>query len=121
MPRVNVDKVVFDTKIGKEYKFTELEELCFDFGMEVEIKEEEDANTKKSKEIYIFETAANRPDLLSCEGIVAALNVYLGKTAQPEFIITNKDSEKQRIVVKKATEQIRPFVVGCILRDITFD
>lgn len=47
--------------------------------MEVEEENVEDPKTKKVTENYIFETAANRPDLLSTEGIVSALLVFLGK------------------------------------------
>ena len=41
--------------------------------MEVEIQDEIDPKTEQNtSESYVFETAANRPDLLSTEGIVNA-------------------------------------------------
>ncbi|KRX03405.1 putative DNA binding domain [Pseudocohnilembus persalinus] len=119
MPKVAVPVNTFDKLLKQKYELKDLEQICFDYGMEVEIESEEDSVTKKITQKYVFETAANRPDLLCGEGIANALNVYLGLCEQPVYKYAEVQ-QKQKIVVKKNTDQVRPFVVAAILRDITF-
>ena len=80
--------------------------MCFQFGIEFEEvdvveKEEEkkeekaaDKKKKKKKEAkkeYSFEVAANRPDLLSIEGLTIALGVYLGLKSVPNYKVVNPE------------------------------
>lgn len=71
MPIVSVNIENFFKKLGKKLSFKELEELCFEYGIEVEEKEVAKKNKKSGKEEkvkeYAFEVGANRPDLLSVE------------------------------------------------------
>jgi phenylalanyl-tRNA synthetase beta chain len=74
-----------------------------------------------SKEIvYKIEVAANRYDLLCLEGISEALRAYLGISKAPRYNV-KKPENPIRIVVKPETASVRPYVVGCVLRNITFD
>jgi phenylalanyl-tRNA synthetase beta chain len=74
-----------------------------------------------SKEIvYKIEVAANRYDLLCLEGISEALRAYLGISKAPRYNVKKPDTPI-RIVVKPETASVRPYVVGCVLRNITFD
>lgn len=60
--------------------FKELDDLCFDFGIELEKGVNDD-----DVEIYKFEVAANRYDLLSVEGLALAIGVYLGLREHPNI------------------------------------
>lgn len=75
----------------------ELEKICFDYGMEYEIKKAEEEGNQDE---YIFETAANRPDLLSFEGILAGLKVFLGISETPNYTLKPATT---KIVVKQST------------------
>ena len=54
------------------------------------------------------------------EGLVLGLDVFLGKSKFPDFKRIDPPNPIT-ITVEDPTQQIRPFVVGCVLRDITFD
>jgi len=58
--------------------------------------------------------------MLCEEGIALQLNIFRGKEI-PKFRLVDVPEEKMlRIVVNKETAQVRPFVAGAVLRDITF-
>lgn len=123
MPTVTVDIDSFFSRLGKKLTFKELEELCFDFGIEVEEKDIAGSvsgkNAKaKVKKQYAFEVGANRPDLLCLETLSLSLGVFLGTRKLPVFSVKSAE-KKERIIVKPNCKQIRPFVVGCILRNVT--
>ena len=72
--------------------------------------------------VYKVEVAANRYDLLCLEGIAAAFRAYLEVEALPRYAIKAPASGKlEQIIVKPEVAEVRPYVVGCVLRDITFD
>ena len=114
----------------------DFEQLCFDFGIELDdvtserqMKEKEVGSASKeeisklSDEIlYKIEIPANRYDLLCEEGLGRALSIFLEKQSTPTFSIDNShvNNNLLKIVVKKETSQIRKFVVGAVLRNITF-
>ena len=75
----------------------------------------------KTEEVYKIEVAANRYDLLCLEGIAAAFRAYLGKGALPRYAIKNSSEQLLEINVKSETASVRPAVVGCVLRNISFD
>ena len=64
MPTVNIYPAYFFKLLGRTYTYEELDEICFDFGIELE-----EGKDDKDFKIYKFEVAANRYDLLSAEGI----------------------------------------------------
>lgn len=72
--------------------------------------------------LYKIEIPANRYDLLCVEGISRALRVFLGIDNAPVYRVITPPADKiLRIVQKKETLSIRPFVVGAILRNVTFN
>ena len=110
----------------------EFEDLCFDFGVELEhgsaeemqmnrVDGEGNAVDLSNEYVYKIEVAANRYDLLCVEGIASAFRVYLGLETLPRFAIKNASDDLQEIIVKPETAAVRPCVVGCVLRDIRFD
>jgi len=89
MPNVNVLRSELFSKLGRTYTEDEFEDLCFEFGVELEHGTAEEMQMNRvdgdgtaidlSKEyVYKIEVAANRYDLLCIEGIAKALRVYLG-------------------------------------------
>uniref|UniRef100_A0A7S2WJX4 phenylalanine--tRNA ligase n=1 Tax=Mucochytrium quahogii TaxID=96639 RepID=A0A7S2WJX4_9STRA len=119
MPTVGLEKELLFKGLGREYTEEEFDQLCFDFGIELdEVVEEE------GKEVYKIDIPANRYDLLCLEGLVRSLRVFLGLEAAPVFKQITPDAatrEKTKMTVKSATGQIRPFVVCAILRNLKMD
>lgn len=60
----------------------------------------------------------NRPDLLTEATLVRTFKIYLEQIETPELKLT---PAKLSITVDPSVKQIRPFVVGAVLRNITFD
>jgi len=116
MPKVHVNKKFFYKSLGvpeAEFSLKKLEDLCFDFGIEFEEEAE-------NPEEIIFEVPANRYDLVCAEGIASALGAFIGSKKPPVYKIKN-GATTHTMKVTKSTQEIRPFVVAAILRDITFD
>lgn len=107
----------------------EFDELCFEFGIELdEVTTEKrqvlnmaggnaDVANLSDEVIYKIEIPANRYDLLCLEGLVDALRVYKGKapmpsvTVKPGPLVMNVDA---------SVNAIRPYIVCAVLRDIKF-
>ncbi|EGR27777.1 phenylalanyl-tRNA synthetase beta chain, putative [Ichthyophthirius multifiliis] len=124
MPTVTVNIDNFNKKLGKNLDFNDLENLCFDFGIEVEKREVTKKNKKTNQDEvtleYAFEVGANRPDLLSVETLSLALGTFIGTRKMPKYTIKNVKN-REKIIVKENCKKIREFVVGCVLRNVTFD
>ena len=102
MPTVALDKDQFFTHLGRTYTDDEFDELCFEFGVELdeitsEREEAEKSSTVKlSKQqiaelsenvIYKIDIPANRYDLLCVEGLCRGLRIFLGDQDAPEYSI----------------------------------
>jgi phenylalanyl-tRNA synthetase beta chain len=133
MPNVNVLKKELMQYIGKQFTDDQFIDLCFEFGLEIEIDNAAEFNMTRvddqggaidiSKEtVYKLEVAANRYDLLCLEGFAQAIKAYLGIAPIPKLSIKNqRPGGLERIIVKAETQEVRPFVVAAILRNIKFD
>jgi phenylalanyl-tRNA synthetase beta chain len=138
MPTVALSRTALFTHLGRTYTDSAFDELCFEFGVELdEITSEREEATKSStvklsKEqlanlseevIYKIDVPANRYDLLCIEGISRSLRVFLGDMDAPTYTILppSCESSSTMTVVQSTTSTIRPFVVCAILRDVTFD
>jgi phenylalanyl-tRNA synthetase beta chain len=143
MPVVSVKSSRLFHKLGRSYTEEEFQELCFQFGIELDevtserkmkMKEREGAaggakldkkvlqelEQYSDEEIYKIEIPANRYDLLCEEGIVRALRIFLQLEKTPKFSVKNP-SQLLVMNVKKETKQIRPFVVCAVLRNVKMD
>jgi len=133
MPTLAVERNVLFEHLGRSYSDEEFDELCFEFGVELDeiTSERQEATksvtTKLSKKelselssaiIYKIDVPANRYDLLCVEGLSRALKVFLGDLEAPTYQIMEGNLEMT--VVKNNTDIIRPLVVCAVLRDITF-
>ncbi|KAI9296076.1 phenylalanyl-tRNA synthetase beta subunit [Neoconidiobolus thromboides FSU 785] len=132
MPTVNVDKQDLYQILGKEYTSKEFEELCFEFGIELEedtslfeMAAKEKGSTLKAeglseRPLLKIDIPANRYDLLCIEGISRALSIFLGRSKLPEYKLVPPSGPMIQLKNHPETAQIRPYVLGAVLRDITF-
>nr|DAD35172.1 TPA_asm: hypothetical protein HUJ06_005812 [Nelumbo nucifera] len=133
MPTVSVGRDRLFEALGRTYTQEEFEELCFDFGVELDDVTTEKAVIRKEKHleeeagedeevIYKIEVPANRYDLLCLEGLAQALRIFMGLDEIPKYIVSNIPSESLlKMHVKPETSLIRPYVVCAVLRGVTFD
>ena len=97
---MNLNRDRLFAALGKTYTEEEFDELCFEFGIELdEVTSEREMNSKflgdkagetssesaSDEVIYKIDIPANRYDLLCHEGISKALNVFLGRCPSPTF------------------------------------
>ncbi|KAG1175551.1 hypothetical protein G6F70_004012 [Rhizopus microsporus] len=131
MPTVNVDKLALFEALGRNYTSQEFFELCFRFGIELEEDSSEKEIAEKSgakdtgnvpeRPTLKIDIPANRYDLLCQEGLARALRVFEGKAKPPTYkIVKPADGKLQQLYVQPSTQQIRPYIVAAILRNITF-
>ncbi len=143
MPTLSVqrDQLFKQLGVGPEYTEKDFDELCFDFGIELDevttereikaksraadVAEVEEANGhSKIRDddvvIYKIDIPANRYDLLCIEGLVRALRVFKGQQDPPEYRLKEPEA-RQRMIVRSETSQIRPYVVCAVLRGIQWD
>ncbi|MBN3286527.1 SYFB ligase, partial [Polyodon spathula] len=110
----------------------EFDELCFEFGLELdEITSEKDIISKEQGDVkaegasdvilYKIDVPANRYDLLCLEGLVRGLQVFKERTEAPRYKRVNPvDGEPQRLIITEETALVRPHAVAAVLRNITF-
>lgn len=106
MPTVAVDRDELFERLGKVYHQEDFEDLCFQFGVELDdvLTEAEASNLRGLTEsttggaidaasggrvLYYIAIPANRTDLLCIEGIARAFNVFLGRIPTPVYRIDN--------------------------------
>lgn len=126
MPTITVDKAALFEALGRKYTTDEFDELCFDFGIELdedtELTERPVIDGKQEPPQLKIEIAANRYDMLCFEGIQLMLNIFNGRVKAPQYTLkAPPNGEIQTITVSKDTARIRPYVSGAILRNVKFD
>jgi len=112
MPTVSVHRDSLFKALNQTYTDETFDELCFEFGIELDDVVEEEGEV-----VYKIDIPANRYDLLCIQGIAQALNTFRQKCTYPVY---EKISAGHKIVVKKSAEEIRPYVVAAVLKDISF-
>ncbi|ERN15392.1 phenylalanine--tRNA ligase beta subunit, cytoplasmic [Amborella trichopoda] len=135
MPTVSIGRDCLFEELGRTYTQEEFEELCFDFGIELDdvttekaiirkekhLKEEEGADGDEEV-IYKIEVPANRYDLLCLEGLAQALRIFVGSQQTPTYTLADVPvSSMHKIYIRPETARIRPYIVCAVLRGITFD
>lgn len=124
MPTIAVDKASLYKELGREYTTEEFDELCFEFGIELDEDTTDQPRpivdgVQEPAQLKI-EIPANRYDMLCFEGIALNLKVFLQRTKLPNFTL-KAPAQLQTLTVKPDTARIRPLVIGAILRNITFN
>lgn len=135
MPVVTVARDRLFAALGKRYSEADFEELCFEYGIELDDvttqeeilrkqhhTQEDAASTAVEEVLYKIDVPANRYDMLCLEGIARALNIFLGRIST----ITYNSSlapgrQRQHLTVRPETALVRPFIVCAVLRGVTFD
>ncbi|KAH8653363.1 phenylalanyl-tRNA synthetase [Xylariales sp. PMI_506] len=125
MPTISVDKYDLFKALGQKYTTDEFEELCFEFGIELDEDTENDerpiVNGVQEPPQLKIEIPANRYDMLCFEGIALMLNIFRGKQATPNFrLLKPASGAMETITVSQDTLKVRPLVAGAILRNIKF-
>ncbi|OLL24583.1 Phenylalanine--tRNA ligase beta subunit [Neolecta irregularis DAH-3] len=123
MPTVSVDKADLYSALGKQYSTAEFEELCFDFGIELDQDTSlADPATKGLPErpALKIEVPANRYDLLCFEGIARALNTFVGREKPADYTFTEPKEKPLQLIIHQSTAAIRPYAAAAVLRGITF-
>lgn len=120
LPRASTDRIL------TRYTTEEFEDLCFEFGIELDgDTENEDrpvVNGVRAPPELMIEIPANRYDMLCFEGIALNLNVFLGRKELPKYrVVEPKYPEQNVIKVSPETAKVRPLVAGAVLRNIKFD
>ena len=76
MPTIGVDRDQLMKALGQSMTEDDFDELCFEFGLELdEVVKEDDGK----RETYKIEVGANRYDLLCLEGLVRNLLIFQNK------------------------------------------
>jgi len=120
MPTIGIEDKQLFRALGRQYTEKEFDQLCFDYGLELdEVVTEKIEGSSEEKIIYKIDIPANRYDLLCLEGLARALLIFQGKLQVPSYTRL-KSSSSQLMVVHPSTRQIRPFVVCATLRGVTF-
>lgn len=119
MPTIPVDKADLYELLGREYTTQEFDELCFDFGIELDEDTTDECIGDERPQLKI-EVPANRYDMLCIEGIAQALNEFLGNAEAPKYTLEPKIPEIT-LTIKESTLGIRQYAAGAILRNVQFD
>ncbi|XP_028161926.1 phenylalanine--tRNA ligase beta subunit [Ostrinia furnacalis] len=130
MPTISVKRDALFSALGRKYTDDEFQDLCFEFGLELDevttekqmlMKEQGDhAGAGVSEEVlYRIDIPANRYDLLCLEGLVDGILVFQGKKAPPQYKLV-KYEDCYSLHLTPATGQIRPYAVAAVLKGITF-
>ncbi|KAL9111420.1 MAG: hypothetical protein Q9227_004097 [Pyrenula ochraceoflavens] len=126
MPTVTVDKAALFKELGRNYTKEEFDELCFDFGIEldedVNTDENRKADSKQEPGQYKIDVPANRYDLVCIEGIALMLNIFLGRKPVPNWrLVAPPNGELQSMTASPTVANVRPYCSGAILRNIKFN
>ncbi|RCN41161.1 phenylalanine--tRNA ligase, beta subunit [Ancylostoma caninum] len=133
MPTVGIKKTLLDKHLKKCYTEKKFDELCFEYGLELDEITSEKAAAEKERgqagagddlsesEVYKIDIPANRYDLLCVEGLARALRIFKNELKRPNYVLKHPEGPLQQIIVTKETAAVRPFVVAAILRNISFD
>ncbi|CAI2340501.1 unnamed protein product [Caenorhabditis sp. 36 PRJEB53466] len=120
MPTVGIKKVILDKHFNRVYSEKEFDELCFEYGLELDEITSEKAAVEKERgagasgdlndqEVYKIDIPANRYDLLSVEGLARAIRIFKQEVPAPEYKFAEvPKGGLQKIIVKKETAAVRP-------------
>lgn len=93
MPTIGVDKAALFEALGQDYTTEEFDELCFDFGIELDedtsSSDRPVVNGKQEPAQLKIEIPANRYDMLCFEGISLMLNIFRGKRDAPQYMLAS--------------------------------
>lgn len=127
MPTINVKRDLLMQKLGTSYSDEQFDELCFQFGIELDeitsekkiaMKERNATGQESDEIIYKIDIPANRYDLVCLEGLVLALKIFTGKMKPPDFQVKPSGF---KFTVDEHAHAIRPVLLGAVVRNVKFD
>lgn len=127
MPTINVKKDLLMQKLGKNYTDEEFDELCFQFGIELDeitsekkmaMKEKSATGQESDDVIYKIDIPANRYDLVCLEGLVLALNIFTCKMKPPKYKVK---PSKLEFFVDQHAHSVRPILIGAVVRNVNLN
>ena len=126
MPTINIIRDHLFEAVGQSYSDAAFDELCFEFGVEVDKIEEQEIEftgdgSKQKLIVYAIDIPANRYDLLCIEGFARALRIFLKMQVSPIYTLSPLQVKHKMIVDTATTSLVRPYVVCAILRNFNFD
>ena len=126
MPTINLIRDHLFEAIGKTYTDEEFDELCFEFGVEVDKVSEEEVEftadgSKGTFVVYAIDIPANRYDILCMEGFARALRIFLELEPTPTYHRIDPVDGRQKMTVENSTAVVRPYAVCAVLRGVKFD
>lgn len=95
-------------KINQDISLEELEDVLFNFGLEI------DSYNLESDDLKI-DITADRPDMLSLEGFSRAIKSYLGLELAKEYKIRKSN---YKVIVDESVKNIRPFTVCAVIKNL---
>ncbi|MGC8648642.1 MAG: phenylalanine--tRNA ligase subunit beta [Candidatus Micrarchaeia archaeon] len=98
--------------VGRNFTIEELNDILFDFGMELDSYEGND--------LYI-DITADRPDLLSSFTLATELKKYLGLTKEKEIEKTKINKSEIKIFVDKKVNAVRPYIAAFVAKNLHID
>lgn len=110
MPSLSVDRQIFLENIGKPLSDKEIDDLTFDFGVELD-----EIYSENGRTMLKFDVPANRYDLLCLEGFSTALRCYMGLQILPDLQLS-----KSTIKVRKCETHERRHIACAVIRGIAF-
>lgn len=115
MPTIGVDREQLMAALGQSMTEEEFDELCFEFGLELDEVVPED----NGKTTYKIEVGANRYDLLCLEGLVRNLLIFQNKLKVPRYKSV-KPKNPEKLAIDSSTACIRPHCLATVLRNVKF-
>lgn len=100
MPTIAVDKAALFKELGRTYTTQEFDELCFEFGIELD---EDTSESTKPEDLaqppqLKIEIPANRYDMLCFEGIAMNLKVFLEQQKLPKWSLAPPKSGELEVL-----------------------
>ncbi|KAL4664665.1 hypothetical protein H8959_008648 [Pygathrix nigripes] len=123
MPTVSVKRDLLFQALGRTYTDEEFDELCFEFGLELdeitsekEIISKEQGNVKAAGAsdvvLYKIDVPANRYDLLCLEGLVRGLQVFKERIKAPVYKRVMPDGKIQKLIITEEYQNLGHLSVG---------
>eukprot|EP00052_Salpingoeca_macrocollata_P035313 m.14262 g.14262 ORF g.14262 m.14262 type:complete len:606 (+) comp7821_c0_seq1:917-2734(+) len=135
MPKVDIKRDLLFKLLGRSFTQAEFEDLCFEFGLELDdvltekiaLQREQGDKAVEAKEaeglseevIYKLDIPANRYDLLCIEGVVRGLKIFKKEVQSPHYSLSDC-KQRQKMFIKPDTKRVRPHAVAAVLRNIVF-
>lgn len=111
MPSISVSKEALLNGLDKKYTDSEIEDVMFDFGLELDEIYTEDNEIK-----YKIDVPANRYDLLCLRGLVCGLNAYIRNIQKASLAV-----QKTKETVLGIRPSARPYIKIAILKGVNLE